>query len=488
MPVQPTVAGATTLLKQRSHLFLALAVALDALLGAASWMACYAVRFRLGLMRYMEATPPSAAQFAKMLPIVILCDVIAMATMGLYKPLRTRSLFNEWVQIANAAILAWMGTLAVLYYASDTPVSRKMLFMFLFVNTTGLIVSRWIVRKLLRTLRRRGWGTRHAAIIGTGRLAQEVFHRLQKNPWLGVQVDYFVEDENERRRDVGAQHAVPALCGVPVSGSLSDLLECMETHPVDSAFVAVPAAKADKLDIILETLSRLPVTVSMVPDFSGVITLSAGVDELEGLPVVQLRDTPIGGWKAVAKRALDMAGALLLFTVFGLPTLILALLVKMTSPGPVFFEQVRMGLGGRRFKMLKFRSMRADAEERTGPTWAAQNDPRRTWIGAIMRRTSLDELPQLINVLRGDMSLVGPRPERPHFVEQFVKDLPAYMLRHNVKAGLTGWAQVNGLRGNTSLKKRLQYDLYYINNWSLRFDLFILLTTPFAGLVNKHAY
>ena len=248
------------------------------------------------------------------------------------------------------------------------------------------------------------------------------------------------------------------------------------------------ASHADKMDGILRALAKLPVAVAVIPDFSGAATLNASVSELEGLPVIRLRDTPITGWHAVAKRAIDLCGAIVLLVVFGVPMLILALLVKLTSRGPVIFKQERMGLGGRPFMLLKFRSMRIDAETDSGPVWAKESDSRCTGIGAFMRRTSLDELPQLINILKGDMSLVGPRPERPHFVRQFTEDVPAYMLRHNVKAGLTGWAQVNGLRGNTSLRKRLQYDLYYIENWSFWFDVFILLMTPFSGLVHKNAY
>ena len=217
--------------------------------------------------------------------------------------------------------------------------------------------------------------------------------------------------------------------------------------------------------------------------------ISAKAGEIEGMPVIQLRGTPIYGWYAVAKRTIDILGSLLFLLVFGWwIMLILAVLIKLTGRGPVLFKQERMGVGGKPFVMWKFRSMRVDAEKETGPTWATRDDSRRTAIGAFMRRASLDELPQFINVLCGDMSLVGPRAERPHFVEQFVSEVPAYMLRHNVKAGITGWAQVNGLRGGTSLEKRLQYDLYYINNWSLQFDIFILLLTPFTGFIDRNAY
>jgi len=226
----------------------------------------------------------------------------------------------------------------------------------------------------------------------------------------------------------------------------------------------------------------------VIPDFQGVTTLNTSVDELDGLPVVRLVDVSIQGWQAAVKRTLDIAGSLLLLAIFAIPMLVVALVVKLTSPGPVFFRQLRMGLGGKPFTILKFRTMHEGAEDESGPIWAKRDDPRCTRPGAFLRKTFLDELPQLFNVLRGDMSLVGPRPERPHFVEEFVETVPAYMLRHNVKAGMTGWAQINGLHGDTSLKKRLQYDLYYINHWSLGLDLFILFLTPMAVFRKKNVH
>lgn len=258
--------------------------------------------------------------------------------------------------------------------------------------------------------------------------------------------------------------------------------------PLDvSGFVGLPSRKAEGQGTIVETPTELPVTVADIPDLTVGLTSTAGVDALADLPAVLVGATPIQGWHAVAKRAVDIVGSLVLLVVLGLPLLVLALLVKMSSPGPALLRQQRLTLAGRPFTMLKFRSMRADAESGTGPVWAQRDDPRRTCLGAFMRRLSLDELPQLFNVLRGEMSLVGPRPERPRLVRRFAQEMPAYMLRHVVKAGLTGWAQVNGLRGRTSLEKRLEYDLYYIDNWSMGFDLFILLLTPLAVLFSKNA-
>jgi len=446
---------------------------------SAAWLLCYVVRFRLGLPQAADASTRLTV-FVKILPIIVLCDLIALGFLRLYRPARTPSVFRERVQVAKGAVLGWLGMLAALYYYTANPYSRVLLFIFLFVNPLALMGSRTVLRVVLRGLRRRGWSVKHAAIVGTGRLAQKIHDGLKADPWMGVQVDYFVKESSQKKRR--------QIRGVPVRGSIPTLLRVMREHPVDSVFVAVPMGKAGQFEGVLDELAKLPVTVAVVPDFRGVVTMNTSVDELNGLPVIQLVDTPIQGWYAVAKRTIDVVGSLGLLAIFGLPMLGIALLVKLTSRGPVLFRQVRMGLGGRPFSIMKFRSMRVDAEADTGPVWAKREDPRCTPLGAFLRRTSLDELPQLINVLVGDMSLVGPRPERPHFVEEFVQTVPAYMLRHNVKAGLTGWAQINGLRGDTSLKKRLQYDLYYVNNWSLGFDLFILLRTPFTGFLNKNAH
>jgi len=467
------------LVNRDRHIFFTLAVIFDAVFVSAAWLLCYVVRFRLGLPQAADASTRLTV-FVKILPIIVLCDLIALGFLRLYRPARTPSVFRERVQVAKGAVLGWLGMLAALYYYTANPYSRVLLFIFLFVNPLALMGSRTVLRVVLRGLRRRGWSVKHAAIVGTGRLAQKIHDGLKADPWMGVQVDYFVKESSQKKRR--------QIRGVPVRGSIPTLLRVMREHPVDSVFVAVPMGKAGQFEGVLDELAKLPVTVAVVPDFRGVVTMNTSVDELNGLPVIQLVDTPIQGWYAVAKRTIDVVGSLGLLAIFGLPMLGIALLVKLTSRGPVLFRQVRMGLGGRPFSIMKFRSMRVDAEADTGPVWAKREDPRCTPLGAFLRRTSLDELPQLINVLVGDMSLVGPRPERPHFVEEFVQTVPAYMLRHNVKAGLTGWAQINGLRGDTSLKKRLQYDLYYVNNWSLGFDLFILLRTPFTGFLNKNAH
>jgi Undecaprenyl-phosphate glucose phosphotransferase len=271
-------------------------------------------------------------------------------------------------------------------------------------------------------------------------------------------------------------------------GGYADLRAVLDAHPVDHVILALSHEDYGRLPGLLEAVGDEPVTIHVVPDLFRFASLRGGVEEFEGMPFVHLRESPLHGWNQVAKRAFDIVFSLAVLALCAPVFLAIAAAVKLSSPGPVFYRQERMGLDGQRFRMLKFRTMRTDAEARTGPVWAREDDPRRTPLGAVLRRFSLDELPQFINVLRGEMSVVGPRPERPVFVERFRQTVPGYMLRHKVKSGITGWAQVNGLRGQTSLEKRIRYDLEYIERWSFWFDLKIIALTLVRVLFDRNAY
>ncbi|HRT40834.1 MAG TPA: exopolysaccharide biosynthesis polyprenyl glycosylphosphotransferase, partial [Phycisphaerae bacterium] len=260
----------------------------------------------------------------------------------------------------------------------------------------------------------------------------------------------------------------------------------VEQHPVDSIFIALQADQADKVDELVRQLGTSMADIRIVPEFNPYLAMRPAVSNLDGIPILSLRESPLYGSNALLKRAFDLVIGAICLLIAAVPMGIIALAVKLTSPGPVLYKQRRMGLDGREFTMLKFRTMRADAEAETGPVWADRDDARRTPLGSFLRRTSLDELPQLFNVLIGDMSLVGPRPERPEFISQFRQQIPRYMLRHKMKAGMTGYAQVKGLRGNTSLKKRIQHDVHYINNWSLGLDLKILAQTVGGVWFSRH--
>jgi len=272
-----------------------------------------------------------------------------------------------------------------------------------------------------------------------------------------------------------------------VLGTYEQAGEIARELSIDKVFIAIPLEAYGRMEGILRSLEEAIVDINVVPDLYQYITLRGGVEEFEGLPLISLQDSPSYGWNLVAKRVLDIGSSGIALLITAPLLLLIAAAIKLTSPGPVLYRQERMGLDGRTFQMRKFRSMRTEAEEDTGAVWATRDDRRRTAIGALLRRTSLDELPQLINVLLGEMSLVGPRPERPVFIEEFRKQIPRYMLRHKVKAGITGWAQVNGWRGDTSLDRRIECDLFYIEHWSLLFDLKILWLSLWKGFIHKNA-
>jgi Undecaprenyl-phosphate glucose phosphotransferase len=344
-------------------------------------------------------------------------------------------------------------------------------------------------RLVLREVRRRGRNLRHVAVIGVGRLGQIACRTISRNSWTGLNVAYFISHHPQTRRTVCLEK--------PVRGGLDSLEAVLEQHTVDAVYVAVPNAQAAAVPSILLALEKFAVDVRIVPDVHPrFVPQSMVMSELDGMPVLSYRECPSSGLGGLTKRGVDIAGALAGLLIFSPLLALIALWVRAGSRGPVIFRQKRVSLGGKIFEIYKFRTMYHVEDEDSAPEawrgltekWTARDDPRITPIGRWLRRTSLDELPQLINVLRGHMSLVGPRPERPELIQRFREDWRGYMLRQHVKAGMTGWAQVNGLRGDTSLRKRLQYDLFYVRHWSLWFDLRILWLTVFRGFVHRNAH
>jgi Undecaprenyl-phosphate glucose phosphotransferase len=308
-------------------------------------------------------------------------------------------------------------------------------------------------------------------------VARKTARALRHASWMGIKTIGFVEERPDRWTS-----------DLDVLGRFTDLPEIIGKYQISHVFIALPMSRYDDARRVFGILSQTCVEVRLVADVPNLAGLSLTTTNLDGLPVIGLRENPHLGLNLVVKRAMDVLLALVGLVLLSPVFLLIALAIKLTSKGPILYCQERCSLNGETFKMLKFRSLRVDAEVQTGPVWAAKDDPRRTRLGSFLRKTSLDELPQLINVLRGDMSLVGPRPERPVFIQKFTRTIPSYMARHRVKAGITGWAQVNGWRGNSSLRKRIQYDLYYITHWTPWLDMRILWMTVFRGLVNKNAY
>jgi Undecaprenyl-phosphate glucose phosphotransferase len=362
------------------------------------------------------------------------------------------------------------------FFFREYDYSRVVIVYFWIFSIASVSFARYAFREALRVARRRGYNLRFALVVGGGELAAGVVRRLKARPDTGIQILGLVGDDKR------------AAAGVQSLGGFADLRAVLDAHEVDHVILALAHEEYGRLGGLLEAIGDEPVTIHVVPDLGRFTSLRGGVEEFEGLPFVHLRESPLYGWSRLAKRVFDLAFSLGVLALLSPALVALAAAVKLTSRGPILYGQERMGLDGQRFRMMKLRTMRVDAERETGPVWAAAGDDRRTPIGAFLRRFSLDELPQFINVLRGEMSVVGPRPERPVFVERFRRTVPGYMLRHKVKSGLTGWAQVHGLRGNTSLEKRIEYDIEYIERWSFWLDLKIIGLTVVRVLFDRNPY
>jgi len=449
----------------------------DAVLIAGSWLGAYYLRFfGLGLDAPLGVPPLSLYLWSG--AVITPTALLVLRTFRLYRSARTGRLGFDLLAVVQAmAVVAAIAGVGSFYARGE--LSRVVIAIFFLVATFALSSVRVAARMVLRAMRRSGHNLRHVLVVGTGEPARMLLKKIRRHPDFGFRVHGLVAADTA---DVGRSQY-----DVPVLGVVSELPRLAEEHRAEIIYLALERREWEAEAEALGLLADSTAAVRLVPDLSQAFRLNATVEDFDGMPVVLVTESPEQGWNAVVKRAFDLLcsglGLLVLAPVLG----ILALLVKLDSPGPVFYTQERVGMNGRRFRMFKFRSMRVDAD-RKGSAWTVKDDPRRTSLGGTLRRLSLDELPQLWNVFMGDMSLVGPRPEQPRFVEEFRGAIPRYMLRHHVKAGMTGWAQVNGLRGDTPLEDRIRYDLYYVQHWSIWFDLRILFLTVARVFRDASAY
>jgi len=466
-------------MKRTLQIHTAFSVLSDVLSVTAACIVAYILRFQVQVIPVTKGLP-SLSIYLYLFPLALALWLLASAMSGLYSPQRKNSYIDEIMTVARAGSLATLALVALSFFYRDYSFSRVVLVLFWSGGILFCSFSRALLIHSLRARFRSGVGLESVLILGAGPLGQIVAQKLTELPQLGFRVIGFADDEAPENTNGGDP---PEMLG-----TLDEVSHIIGSNNITQVFIALPRKSHQKLETSLAALDRELVHVRVVPDILRFVFLKAGLESLDGIPIINLAETPLSGWYGPVKRVADtvfaLAGLIGLSPLF----LVFSILIKLSSPGPVFYRQRRMSLDGRVFTMLKFRTMREDAEAETGPVWASKDDPRRTRVGALLRRASLDELPQLINILRGEMSFVGPRPERPVFVDQFRDKVPRYMLRHKVKCGLTGWAQVNGWRGNTSIEKRIEYDIFYIENWSLAFDLKIIWRTIWAGLLNKHAY
>jgi len=449
-----------------------------------AWVLSYELRFS-GLFEISKGIPSSYLYY-KMIPFICVIWLAVLSASGFYQ--RTghhRSAFMEALDILQSCILATLGFIAFTYIYEEYRYSRLTMLIFVLVHPWLIILGRSVIRKALRYYRRRSPAKRNL-IIGSGdsfihTLSMGDLGDLNRGEFVGVII-------------VGPESLAQKSREFALSKNF-EILEMPDDWPtffsnarIESVVFALPHKSYDFLDEHMDVIANQVADIKLIPDLMRFTKFAAGVDVINGTPVINIHESPLAGIGSILKRLLDIGGAIAGLVVFGPIMLLLSILVPLSSRGPVFYYQERMGLDGRTFNVIKFRSMPVNAEQSTGAIWASKGDNRSTWLGNFMRKTSLDETPQLFNILIGDMSLVGPRPERPVFVDEFRKTVPGYYLRHKVKAGLTGWAQVNGWRGDTSIQKRIECDLYYIQNWSLWFDIRIIFLTVFKGFINKNAY
>lgn len=450
-------------------------VVIDALVIIFSYILAWHLKFSFG-----KGTSASSDMYMNVCFIIVPMYLLLYYIFNLYTSKRIGGRKLEVWNIVRANVVGVAIVLAGLYIFHQPHFSREMLFMFLVINICIEVFVRNLIRMSLRKMRKKGFNLKHIILVGYSRAAEQYIDRVRSNPQWGYVIRGILDDNVER----GTTYK-----GIKVIGCIDDLDIILPQNKLDEIAITLGLSEYAKLEKIVNLCEKSGVHTKFVPDYNKVIPTIPYMEDLQGLPVINIRHVPLTDpLNSIIKRLFDIVGSLMCIIIFSPIMLVTALLVKLTSKGPIIYCQERVGLHNRGFEMYKFRSMAVQKPNEEKKAWTVKNDPRVTWIGKIIRSTSIDELPQLFNVLKGDMSLIGPRPERPFYVEKFKEEIPRYMIKHQVRPGMTGWAQVNGLRGDTSIKKRIEFDLYYIENWTFGFDIRILFLTVFKGFVNKNAY
>ena len=465
------------MIKENQKHFNRLQVLIDAFVLLFSYVAAWVIKFQiissddgsLSLRTYMIA-----------LPITVLVYLGLYYLFSLYTPKRVQGRRLELWNIVKANTVGIALFLGVLYLIKMMHFSREMLFIFYVINICLEAIARNLIRYFLRSMRRKGYNLKHIVLVGYSRAAEEYIDRILENPQWGYKIRGILDDHIE----AGTEYK-----GIKVLGKIDNLMIILPENRLDEIAITLGLSEYARLEEIVNLCEKSGVHTKFIPDYNQIIPTKPYTEDILGLPVINIRHVPLTNtFYAAMKRVMDSAGAICAIILFSPIMMFSVIMIKLTSPGPLIFKQERVGLHNHTFMMYKFRSMDVQPPEKEKTKWTVKDDPRVTNFGKFMRKTSIDELPQLFNVLKGEMSLVGPRPERPFFVEKFKEEIPRYMIKHQVRPGLTGWAQVNGYRGNTSIRKRIEYDLYYIENWTLGLDVKILFLTIFKGFINKNAY
>lgn len=467
------------MIKDNQKHFNRLHVVIDAFVIALSYILAWLIKFE-GPFSGGSVKALSFQQYMILLVGIVPCFIILYYAFNLYTPKRLQGRRLELANIMKANTIGVFLVIGALYLLKQLDYSRAVLFIFYVIDIVAETAVRNIIRYVLRDMRKKGYNQKHVILVGYSRAAEEYIDRVLQNPQWGYTIRGILDDNVE----AGITYK-----GIKVIGRIANLMVILPENRLDEIVITLGLSEYYRLEEIVALCEKSGVHTKFIPDYNNIIPTKPYTEDILGLPVINIRHVPLTNtFNAMVKRAMDIVGS-----VFGIivasPIMLLAcLLIRLTSPGPLIYKQERVGLHNRTFRMYKFRSMEVQPESEEKKAWTTKNDPRVTGIGKLMRRTSIDELPQLFNILKGDMSLVGPRPERPFYVEKFREEIPRYMVKHQVRPGLTGWAQVNGYRGDTSIRKRIEYDLYYIENWTLGFDIKIMFLTIFKGFINKNAY
>ena len=467
------------MIKDNQKYFNRMHVVLDALVIIISYLLAWTLKFRTELFGHSVQTLPFA-YYALAMVLIIPIYLVLYYACSLYTPKRVQGRRLEAANLFRANTIGLLVVILGLYMIKQQHFSRSMLVIFYAVNILLEIVLRNLIRYALRNIRRKGFNQKHILLVGYSRAAEEYIDRILAHPEWGYTVRGILDDHVT---------AGTTYRGIKVLGRIGNLMVILPENKLDEISITLGLNEYYRLEEIVALCEKSGVHTKFIPDYHNIIPTKPYTEDLMGLPVINIRYVPLSNtFNAMVKRIMDVIGSLLCIVLFS-PVMLAAVIgIKATSPGPLIYRQTRVGLHNRSFEMYKFRSMEVQSPEQEKKAWTVKDDPRVTSFGKFMRKTSIDELPQLFNVLKGDMSLVGPRPERPFFVEKFREEIPRYMVKHQVRPGMTGWAQVCGFRGDTSIRKRIDCDLYYIENWTLGLDFKILFLTVFKGFVNKNAY
>ena len=466
------------MIKDNQRLINRLTLVIDAFVIAASYLFAYFLKFESGMLLYEEGL--SAQTYMTALYFLVPGYLILYSKLDLYNTRRASGRKRELINVIKANTLGAIIFMVTLYLINQPDFSRQMIFIFWGVCICLETAVRNMLRALMMFWWKRGYNLKYVLLVGYSGSAQSYINKILLNPQWGYVVRGILDDNTER----GTEYK-----GIKVLGTIDNLPLILPENKLDEIAITLPLGQYGRLKEIVGLCEKSGVHTKFIPDYEGIIPNRPYTEDIQGLPVINIRRVPLNNTiNSVIKRLVDIVGSLVGIILASPIMIVSAILIKATSDGPVIFAQERVGLHNKPFQMYKFRTMIEQTEAEEAQGWTTKDDPRVTSVGKFLRRTSLDELPQLFNIFVGQMSLVGPRPERPQFVEKFREEIPRYMIKHQVRPGLTGWAQINGLRGDTSIEKRIEHDLYYIENWTLEFDIKIIFLTIFRGFINKNAY